>query len=74
MIFTSCVNCDEAIVYPYEAGDDPCGLGVFDRVVCKKCKTPNFIERTSFGGSTLSEKEFKKEAVKHGGYKKINNK
>ncbi len=59
MIFTECVKCGEVIVYPYEAGDKPYG-NVFDRVICEKCGTPNYIQRISFNGETISEEEAQK--------------
>jgi hypothetical protein len=59
MIFANCVKCDELILYGYEAGDEPCGKGVYDRVICEKCGTPNFIERVSMDGEVLSEEELK---------------
>jgi len=62
MIFTECVKCNETIIYPYEAGDKPCG-DVFDRVLCEKCGEPNYIQRTSFDGETLDEAEAKKRGL-----------
>lgn len=56
MIFTACTRCDEPILYPYEAGEEPYG-NVYDRVVCEKCGAANYIQRVSFGGETISEAE-----------------
>lgn len=35
MIFTECTKCNETIIYPYEAGNEP--VGVFAEVICEKC-------------------------------------
>ena len=56
MIFTECTKCDEPIIYPYEAGDDPCGRGNYGLAICK-CGQRNCVERVSIGGETISEED-----------------
>lgn len=57
MIFTECTKCDESIMYPYEAGDEPCGKGHYGLAICEKCGQRNCVERVSFDGETISEEE-----------------
>jgi len=56
MIFTGCVKCNEPIIVYYETGDE--GAGGAEKVTCEKCGAVNFVELISFGGITLSEKDF----------------
>lgn len=55
MIFTACVNCDEAKTLYYECGDQ--SMGQAERWECEKCKAVNFSEHLSMG-ETMSEEEF----------------
>lgn len=57
MIFSTCTKCDAVIICHYEAGDEP--VGALERIVCEECGANNFVERTSFGGTTYSEEEAK---------------
>lgn len=54
MIFTACCSCDEPLLYPYEAGDEPCGSGVYGLAVCESCGKDNYVERVSIGGQTVA--------------------
>ena len=56
MIFTGCAKCHASKSIYYEAGDGTQGLA--ERWKCEECKAVNFTVRVSFGGETLSEKEF----------------
>lgn len=56
MIITNCTYCEEVIMYPYEAGDEP--VGAFDKQECEACGKNNFIQRISFDGVTLLEEDF----------------
>jgi hypothetical protein len=58
MIITECGYCNEPYFYPYEAGDDPCGRGVFGKWTCDKCGKNNYTERTAFNGLTYPEDKF----------------
>lgn len=63
MIITKCTKCDETIIYPYEAGEEPYG-NVYDKHVCEKCGAISYIQRISFDGETLSEEEAIKRGIK----------
>lgn len=58
MIFFDCVNCNYPGLCYYEAAQSPCGYGVYQKIVCESCRAPNYVERISFGGVTLSEAEY----------------
>lgn len=57
MIFTECPKCHEPFVYGYEAGEEPCGKGVFGLHVCDKCGQRCCVERVSSDGETITEEE-----------------
>lgn len=61
MIFTACRTCDTQLVVPYEAGEP--GAGMFDRVVCQRCWSANFVQLLSFGGVTLTTDEAKERGL-----------
>jgi hypothetical protein len=57
VIIAECLTCEAPIWYGYEAGDEPCGVGVYGRHTCEKCGARNYIERVSFGGRVMTEAE-----------------
>lgn len=70
MIFTECPKCGESLIYPYEAGDKPCGKGNYGGIICPGCKSEVLVERVSIDGETWIKEDLEKE---HPELKKLSN-
>jgi hypothetical protein len=70
MIITECCYCDEPLVVGYESGGE--GAGGFAPVECEKCHKTSVVQLVSFGGTTYTEENFKKEFIDSGKVKKNN--
>ena len=67
MIFTECPYCDEPQSFGWECGDPN---GYFPSK-CHKCGKVMWVEATSLGGVTMSHEDFKKDIMKAGDEKEV---